>query len=228
MNIRVIFVVFIIFAFAFGTGIWSYLSLQGLDINQAYETGALEIVQNSSAGAVPHDITIKNNGLESVKIKVGDTLTSSTSENMVIAESKIIDPDSVTNVKAYCIEPEKRALAGEKLIPTNSSSSRIIQIIKDSNMQNPEGALKAQLQIWVLVSGGNLNIYRAEPYAVIKTQGLSYTEMRDNVSEAKIEVMTKFNMSEEQLRNVQNLSDADQGQSWIDGIIIWIRTNLGI
>jgi len=228
MNIRVIFVVFLIIAFALGTGIWSYLSVQGLDINQAYEAGALEIVQNSSAGSLPHEVTIKNKGQESVKVKIGDTLISSTSENMVIAEDRIINPDSTVNIRTYCVEPEKRALAGEKLIPNNNSSSRIIQIIKDSNSQSLEGNLKAQLQIWVLVSGGNLNIYRAEPYALRQTQGLSYTEMQNNLSEAKIEVMTKFNLTEEQLKNVENLSDTDQGQNWIDGIIIWIRTNIGI
>ncbi|MDI6643505.1 MAG: hypothetical protein QME14_00475 [Methanobacteriaceae archaeon] len=228
MNIRVIFVVSIIIAFALGTGIWSYLSVQGLDINQAYEAGSLEIFQNSSAGSLPHEVTIKNNGPESVKIKIGDTLISSNSENMVIAEDRIITPDSAVNIKTYCLEPEKRALSGEKLVPTNNSSRRIIQIIRDSNPQDLEGSLKAQLQIWVLVSGGNLNIYRAEPYALRQNQGLSYTEMQNNVSEAKIEVMTKFNLTEEQLKNVQNLSDTDQGQSWIDGIIIWIRTNIGI
>ncbi|MGC9516253.1 MAG: ARPP-1 family domain-containing protein [Methanomicrobiales archaeon] len=227
MNIRVVFVVFLIFAFALGTGIWSYQSLQGLNLNQAYDAGNIEIVQNTTAGTVPHQVTIKNNRADSVKIKVGDTLKSPQTQDLVIAEDKIINPNTTSNIQAYCIEPAQRAVVGDKLIPSNNSSSRIIQIIKESNIQNPEEALKAQIRIWVLVSGDNLNIYRAEPYAVVQTQGLTFTEMRNNVSEAKIEVMTKFNMTSEQLNNF-NLNDTDQSQSWIDGIIIWIRTNIGI
>ncbi|MBM4240073.1 MAG: hypothetical protein FJ150_00070 [Euryarchaeota archaeon] len=229
MNFRVVLVAFIIITFSFGFGILSYLESPGISLKQAYEEGNVEVVQNTTAGNVPHSVMMKNIGDKPVIVEKGDMITSNESQDLVIAENKKIAPNSSATVKAYCAEPNQMAIIRANLKPSGKTNDQIQQIIENSDPYNAQNAMRSQIQIWIIVSGGDVNPYAGEAIALTQKQNISFYDLRQNISTAKVEVMTKFNLTTEQLKSLQNRTIAvEQSPTWIDRFITWIRESLGI
>ena len=222
---------FVIFIFAFGFGTLSYLQSQGIPLKQAYDEDSILVVQNTTAGTVPHELMIKNNGIEPVDVERGDLLTSENSQDLVVAEDGRIPSNSTKIIKAYCFEPSQRAEVGSELTPSNKTSDQIKQVIEDSDPYNLQNAIKTQSKIWVIVSGGNVDPYSGEALALVEKQGISFSQLQQNISEAKLEVMGQFNINSEEIKSLaqnQTENTSQQIQSWIEDIIKWIRESLGI
>lgn len=231
MNFRVIFVIFIVLAFTFGLGTLSYSISGGMPIKKAYDEGKVQIIQNTTAGTVPHVVMVKNNGADSVKVEEGDLLLSETSQNLVVAEDKKILPESSVQVKAYCFEPDQSAKSGSKLTASGKASVAIQDIIANSDSTNSVDAYKTQLQIWVIVGKGEVNPYLGEAPKLIDKQGISFTELRQNISDAKMEVMSYFNVKSEEIGNLNqdnSQTTIELIQNWVNDISNWLRDSLGI
>jgi hypothetical protein len=199
----------------------------GLGLNEAYSSGNIKVIQKTAAGTVPHEVEITNNGNATVNVKKGNALASSVSEDLVIAEDKNIGPSSTETVKAYCIEPSQRAVVNTKLLPVNNTYNGVNKIISSSNPYDAQSAYNAQLKIWVIMSGGNLNPYTGEPVAVVETKQISWAQFRQNLADAKNEVLKTFNITEGEIQNL-NQNQGFNLQNWINDIINWIKSSLGI
>ena len=227
MNIRVVSLVLVVLVFALISGIMSYSVSGGISLNEAYNTGKITVAQQTSAGTVPHQVMITNNASKSVKVKKGDVLESTVSQNLVIAEDKTIASDSNATVNAYCLDPSQRAVVGAKLLPTNTTYSAITRVISSSNPSNSQSAMNTQLQIWVITSGGNLNPYTGEPVAVVENNNITWSQFRQDIANAKSDVMSTFNVTEDNIKNLnQTQSNSAQTSSWIDNTISWIKESI--
>ena len=230
MNLRVILLVFVIFIFAIGFGVMSYSQSLGVPLKQAYDEGKVTIVQNTTAGTVPHVVVVHNNGTKPVKLQKGDILKSNSSQDLVIAENDKVPQNSTGNVSAYCFEPGQEAVQGAKLSPSaTTASTQIKQIIDNSNPSDLQNATSTQLQIWTVVSGGNLNIYSGEPAALVDNQGITFSKLRQELANARSSVMTMFNVNSEGLTNLsQNSTTTSSGvQGVFNDFMSWIKS-LGI
>lgn len=227
MNIRVVAIVLIIILFALVSGFLSYSLSGGTPLKEAYNNGNIQVIQKTAAGTVPHEVVITNNQNKAIKAKKGDILTSSVSQDVVIAEDKTISPNSNETVNVYCIEPNQRANAGTNLLPVNNTYSAVNEVINNSNPSDPQSAMKAQLQIWIIMFGNNFNPYTGEPVAVMENQNITWTQFRQDIANAKNDVMTSFNVTEDQIQNLnqnQAQSNARQTQSWANNILNWIKS----
>jgi hypothetical protein len=229
MNIRVVILVLIIVVFALASGLLSYSVSDGIPLTEAYSNGNIKVVQETSAGTVPHEVMITNHGNTDIKIKKGDMLASTVSQNLVIAEDKKISPNSNETVKAYCLNPSKKAIVNTKLLPVNDTKNAVNKVISNSDPSDPQSALKAQLQIWIITTEDNLNPYSGEPVAVVENQNMTWSQFRQDIASAKNDVMTLFNVTEDQIPGLnQTQSNAGQSPSLIDNTINWIKGSLGI
>ena len=169
MNIRLVFLIFVIVIFAAGTGFLSYSQSTGISLTQAYTDGNVVITQNTSAGSIPHHVNITNNGNEPINVQIGDVLISNSSQNLVIAQNKTLKIKiQRILVSAYCIQPSQRAVPGVKLNVNGTSSNAVKQVIEGSNIKDLSNATNAQVQIYILTSGVNFNIYSGEPVAEVQ------------------------------------------------------------
>ncbi|MBI5681432.1 MAG: hypothetical protein HZC47_11110 [Methanobacterium sp.] len=230
MNIRVLSIIFVILIFALGSGYLSYSVSGGTALKDAYSNGNIKVIQKTSAGTVPHEVIITNDGNVAVKVKKGDVLSSTPSQDLVIGEDKKVASNSNETVKAYCIEPSQRAVANTKLLPVNSTYNGVTQVIRNSNPLDPESAYKAQLQIYLIMSGGNLNIYTGEPVAIVDTKKISWTQFRQDVSNAKSDLMKTFNVNESEIKDLNQKQGLNVGnpQTWIDNFSNWLKGLLGM
>jgi hypothetical protein len=231
MNIRILGIIFIILIFALGSGYLSYSVSGGTVLKDAYNNGNIKVIQKTSAGTVPHEVIITNEGNGIIKVKKGDVLTSTPSQDLVIAEDKKIASNSNETVKAYCIEPSQRAVINSKLLPVNNTYNGVTQVIRNSNPLDPESAYNAQLQIYLIMSGGNLNIYTGEPVAIVDTKKISWTQFRQDLSNAKSNLMTNFNVNESEIKDInqkQGSLNVGSPQSWIDNLLSWLKGLVGI
>ena len=227
MNIRVVSLVLVVLVFTLVSGVMSYSVSSGMPLKEAYNTGKIIVVQQTAAGTVPHQVMITNNASKSVKVKKGDVLESTVSQNLVIAEDKTIASGSNATVKAYCLDPSQRAVVGAKLLPTNTTYSAITRAISSSNPSNSQNAMNTQLQIWVITSGGNLNPYTGEPVAVVENNNITWSQFRQDIADAKSDVMSTFNVTEDSIKNLnQTQSSNTQASSWIDNTISWIKKSI--
>ncbi|OEC86768.1 MULTISPECIES: hypothetical protein [Methanobacterium] len=227
MNIRVVSLVLVVLIFALVSGMISYSVSSGVHLNDAYTSGKITVVQQTAAGTVPHQVMITNNASKSVKVKKGDVLASTVSQDLVIAEDKTISSNSNATVKAYCLEPSQRAVVGTKLLPVNTTYSAITRVISDSNPTNSQSAMNAQLQIWIITSEGNLNPYTGEPVAVVDNNNITWSEFRQDIADAKSDVMSTFNVTESNIKNLnQTQSNSGSTSSWIDNTISWIKESI--
>jgi hypothetical protein len=227
MNIRLVFIIFVIIIFAAGTGFVSYSQSTGIPLNQAYNSGNIVITQNTSAGTIPHQVVILNNGKDPVKVKIGDVLSSDTSQDLVVAENKTIQKNSTQAVLAYCINPSQRAVQGVKLKAGNTSSDAIKEVIYGSNLNDINSATSAQVEIWILSSGVNFNIYSGEPVAVVENQQINYTKLRQLVSDAKTAISTRFNVGVDNINNL-NQNETSKSSNVVDGFLNWLKTTTGL
>ena len=227
MNIRVVSLVLVVLVFTLISGAMSYSVSSGAPLKEVYNTGKITVVQQTAAGTVPHQVMITNNASKSVKVKKGDVLQSTVSQNLVIAEDKTIASNSNATVKAYCLDPFQRAVVEAKLLPTNTTYSAITRVISSSNPSNSQSTMNTQLQIWVITSEGNLNQYTGEPVAVVENNNMTWSQFRQDIANAKSDVMSTFSVTEDNIKNLnQTQSNSAQTSSWIDNTISWIKESI--
>lgn len=227
MNIRVAGIVLIVILFALTSGYMSYSISGGEALNKVYNKENIQVTQSTSAGTVPHEVNVKNSGNDTIKVKKGEVLTSSISPDMIIAEDKTVEPNSNDTVKAYSLESSKRVNVGSKLLPVNTTYDSLNQVISESNPSDAKSVLNTQLEIWIIMSGGNLNPYTGEPVAVVEKNDIKWTNFRQNISDAKTSVMNTFNVNESEISSLKN-KNINIGQTWIDDISDYITSSLGI
>ena len=229
MNIRVISLVLIILVFALVSGVLSYSVSSGIPLKEAYNNGKITVIQETAAGTVPHQVMITNNASKAVKVKKGDVLASSISQNLVIAEDKIVASNSNETVKAYSLYTTPSAVVGTKLLPVNNTNNAVNQVISSSNPSDSQSAINAQLEIWIITSENNLNPYTGEPVAVVENNNMTWSQFRQDIANAKSDVMSSFNVSDYTIKNLnQTQSNTGQTQSWINNIINQVKKSLGI
>jgi hypothetical protein len=227
MNIRVIGVVILVILFALTSTMLNLSVSGGLDLNEAYSSGNIKVIQKTAAGTVPHEIEITNNGNTTVDVKKGDPLASSVSQDLVIAEDKQIASNSTETVKAYGIKPSQRAVVNTKLLPVNNTYNAVNRIISNSSPYDSQSAYNAQLKIWIVMSGGNLNPYTGEPVALVEKKQITWTQFRQNLADAKSDILKTFNVSESEIQSL-NQNKASNPQNWVDETFNWIKSSLRI
>jgi len=213
--------------FAAGTGFLSYSQSTGISLKEAYDNGNIIITQNTSAGTVPHQVVIANNGRDPIKVQVGDVLTANSSQNLVVAENKTIDKNASNVVNAYCLDPTTQAVVGSKLKATGTASNAIQQVIYGSNIKDTSNATNAQVQIWILTSGVNFNIYSGEPVALVNAQNINYNKLRQIVSDAKTALASKFNVKVDNIKSI-NQSSTSSSDGTLHGIYSGIKSLIGM
>lgn len=230
MNIRVVSLVLIILIFALISGALSYSVSSGISLKEAYNTGKITVIQETAAGTVPYEVMITNNGSKTIKVKKGDLLASTISQNLVIAENAKVSPNSNETIKAYSLYPTPRAIVGAKLLPVNNTNNAVNQVISSSNPSDSQSAMNTQLEIWIITSEDNLNPYTGEPAAVVEKQDITWTQFLQDIANAKTDVMTSFNVTDDQIKDL-NQTQSNTGQtpqSWINNAVKWIKESVGI
>lgn len=227
MNIRVIGVVLLVILFVLASTMLNISVTDGLDLSEAYSSGNIKVIQKTAAGTVPHEVEITNNGNKTIDVKKGNALSSTITQDLVIAEEKQITPGSTETLKVYGIEPSKRAVIGTKLLPVNNTYYGVNQVIIDSNPYDLESAYDAQLKIWIIMSGGNLNPYTGEPVAVVETKRITWTQFRQDLADSKASILKTFNITEDKIQNLNEKQKLNP-QNWIDNAVNWIKASSGI
>jgi len=187
----------------------------------------LNLYRKTAAGTVPHEVEITNNGNNTINVKKGNALSSTITQDLVIAEEKQIIPSSTETLKVYGIEPSKRAVVNTKLLPINNTYYGVNRVISDSNPYDLESAYDAQLKIWIIMSGGNLNPYTGEPVAVVETKRITWTQFRQDLADSKASILKTFNITEDEIQNLNEKQKLDP-QNWIDNAVNRIKVSSGI
>lgn len=227
MNFRLVLLIFLVVLFAAGTGFLSYSQSTGIPLKEAYDSGNVVITQNTSAGTVPHQVVVSNNGRDPIKVQVGDVLTANSSQDLVVAENKTVSTNSSEVIYAYCLDPSTLAVVGSKLKANGTASNAIQQVIASSNIHDQTNATNAQLEIWILTSGVNFNIYSGEPVALVNAQKINYTTLRQMVSNAKSALASQFNVKVDNIKNI-NQSSAQGSDGTLKGVYHWFKSMLGM
>ena len=233
MNFRVILLVSMIFIFAAVFGVMSYSGtdkIEGISLDQAYSQGNVLITQSTYAGTVPHVVTVKNNGNDTVNVEKGELLKSNDSQDLVTAENKEITPQSTANITAYCFEQGQRAYAGTKLESAGNASDAVKEIVANSNPSDVQNATDAQLKIWTIFAGGDLNIYTGEPVALANKQNIQFSKLKKDANTAKSEVMAEFGVTEDKIASLNQTttnSSSDLSDMW-NNFSDWVNGLTGI
>lgn len=228
MNFRVILLVSLIVIFAVSMGVTNFASLGGVDLEKAQADAKVEINQNTAAGTVPHTVTIKNNGTQPVTVSKGQLLNNPSSQDLVVAEDLTIPAGSNSTVKTYCTEPDQKATPGAKLTANQTANTMVLTIITDSNPSDPSSARSAQLKIWILKKGGEVDPYTGEAQAMVQSSKSTYYQLKQDLSAANNNVTTQFGLSNETLKNMTNLASPEGITSWIDALRNWFKNTMGI
>lgn len=231
MNIRAILLVLLVIIFSLGCVLFSFMSFDSNSLKDAYQEGNVEIIQNTTAGTVPHVIEIKNTGKKPLMVETGQILTSNSSQDMVVAQNKKINQNSSAEVKAYCFQPGQKAIPGSKLIPSNKATSQIKEVIKNSNLLDKNNATQTQLQIWILVSQDNVNLSSGEAIALMEKQEITSAKILQELSDARNNLIKTLNITTEDLKNMGNNSSSNilnELYNLIKEFINWIKNSFGI
>lgn len=229
MNMRLILLIAVVVVFVAGSGAMSFLSGGGVTLEQAYDNQQVDIIQNTAAGSIPHNITVKNNGTKPLVVDKGTILKSKESQDVVIITDKKINPNSNDTVLAYCIEPDQKAVTGSSLYPSGTASSQVKEIIDSSNPTDLQNATQAQLQIWVIVTKGNVNVYSGEAMAVVQNQKTKYYQLQEKVETAKKNVMSRFNLTSEGVKNMSFSVESDNSaNTWVADLRQWFKNTVGV
>jgi len=229
MNMRLILLIAVVVVFVAGSGAMSFLSGGGVTLEQAYDNQQVDIIQNTAAGSIPHNITVKNNGTKPLVVDKGTILKSKESQDVVIITDKKINPNSNDTVLAYCIEPDQKAVTGSSLYPSGTASSQVKEIIDSSNPTDLQNATQAQLQIWVIVTKGNVNVYSGEAMAVVQNQKTKYYQLQEKVETAKKNVMNRFNLTSEGVKNMSFSVESDNSaNTWVADLRQWFKNTVGV
>jgi hypothetical protein len=103
----------------------------------------------------------------------------------------------------------------------------VLTIIQNSVPSDATSARQAQLQIWNLKTGGEVDPYSGEAAALVEESRSSYYQLRQDLSAARDNLSSQFNLTNETLRNLQNLAET-QNASWLEDFRNWINQVLGI
>jgi hypothetical protein len=228
MNIRLISLIAVVLVFAMGCGALSFLYGGVITLEQAYDDNQVDIIQKTTAGSVPHNVTIANNGAQPLVVDKGTILKSKESQDLVIVDDKKISSNTNETVRAYCIEPDEQAIPGNALTPSGVVSSQINQIIDSSNPSDPQNATKSQLQIWIIVGKGNVDPYTGEAMALVQNQQIRYYQLQEKLYTAKTEVMERFNLTSVTIQNLPSTSESNSADTWLNELEQWIKLNIGI
>ncbi|HOI71108.1 MAG TPA: hypothetical protein PLC38_02350 [Methanobacterium sp.] len=227
MNFRVILLVILVFIFTVFGVYLSVVSFESNSLITAFNDGNLEITQNTTAGTVPHVVMVVNSGKKPVMVESGQILRSDTSQDLVAAENKMINQNSTDYVKAYCYEPNQTSTPGTQLYPKDKASSDIKQIIDHSNIMDSRNTTSTQLQIWIIVSGNNLDTTAGEAQELVKKQSVSNAEITRELNDARINLLKSLNVTEEEIKNIKPTSSFDIG-ALIKEFIDWIKKAFNI
>jgi hypothetical protein len=227
MSIRLVFLIFVIVIFAAGTGFLSYSQSTGIPLAQAYTDGNVVITQVSTAGSIPHHVNITNNGNEPINVQIGDMLISNSSQNLVIAQNDTIKKNSSDIVSAFCVQPSQRAVPGVKLNVNGTSSNAVKQVIEGSNINDLSNATSTQVQIFILTSGMNFNIYSGEPVSEVLNQSITYTKYKQIVTTASTALASSFNVTVNNVDNINQNQTSNSNDS-VTGFLNWVKTTTGI
>ena len=130
-------------------------------------------------------------------------------------------------MSAYCIQPSQRAVPGVKLKVNGTSSNAVKQVIEGSNSNDIINATSAQVQIFILTSGVNFNIYSGEPVAEVSNQSITYTKYRQLVTSASAALATRFNVTVSNIGNINQNQSSNSSDS-VNGFLDWVKTSTGI
>jgi hypothetical protein len=227
MNIRVILLVLLVLVFAIGLGALSFISGSNMNLETAQSQGTVTITQNTPAGTVPHTVTVYNNNSNQVRADKGMILTCPSSQDLVVAEDKTIPPGKNETLKAYCVQPGEKATPGSQLSANQTASPEIIKIIDNSNPSEVVNATQSQLQIWTLVSTTEVNTNTGEAAALIKTQGITNNQLKQNLTQARQQVFTIFNLTNETLPSLNATNSTSEVKNMFETIINWISSAVG-
>ncbi|HMK54686.1 MAG TPA: DUF6569 family protein [Methanobacteriaceae archaeon] len=227
MNFRVILVVFLIVIFAVGMGAANFAAMGAVNLEKAQSDGKVEIIQNTAAGTVPHTVIIKNNGTQAVTVTKGQLLNNPSSQDLVVAEDITISAGSNSTVKAYCTEPDQKAVPGAKLTANQTANTMVLAIITTSTPSDPSSARSAQLEIWNLKKGGEVDPYTGEAQAMVQSSKSTYYQLKQDLAAAKTNVTSQFGLTNETLKTAENLANP-QVTSGMDELRNWFKNTLGI
>lgn len=227
MNFRVILLVILVLVFTVSGAYLSVASFQANSLKTAYDEGNLEITQNTTAGTMPHIVQVRNGGKKPVMVESGQILGSDDSQDMVAAESKRINQNSSDYIRAYCYEPNQTAVVGAILSPKAKASSEIKYLIDNSDIVDTDNATSTQLQIWILVSGDNVDTTSGEVQAFVRKQSISTSEITSELNDARTSLMESLNITEEEIKGLEPTSSTDLGDL-INGFINWIKSAFNI
>ena len=229
MNFRVILLVILVLIFTFSGIYLSVLSFEATSLSNSYNNGDVEIIQNTTAGTIPHVILVKNNGKKPIMVETGQILVSENSQDLVVAESKTVNQNSSSYIRAYCFQPNQTAVPGSKLKPTDKASPEVQQIVMNSNLADPQNTTRTQLEIWIIVSRNNVDLNSGEA-SVLQNQSINNTEIAAQLNEAKNNLLNNFNITEEELENIKPDNSIGSGDiiSLINEFINWIKTSFNI
>ena len=230
MNFRVILLVILVLIFTFSGIYLSMLSFDATSLKNSYGKGEVEIIQNTTAGTIPHVILVKNDGKQPIMVESGQILVSNSSQDLVVAEDIRVNQNSSSYIRAYCFEPNQTATPGSKLTPTDKASSDVQQLIKNSNLADQQNTTSTQLQIWILVSGDNVDLNSGEASVLLKNQNNNSTEIVNQFNEAKNNLLKNLNITEDQIKNIKTESTISSSDivGWINEFINWIKTSFNI
>lgn len=226
MNFRLVLLILLVMIFTSICVFIGFTAWGGDSLPDAYSKGNIEIVHNTPAGTVPHQVTIINKGKKPVSIQSGDVLISNTSQDLVVAEDTEITPTSNITVKTYCFQPEQKAIPNTKLTPSIPASNQIKMLIKNSDLSNIQNATQTQLQIWIIVSKDNINPNSGESSALREKQDISNLEFTENITSAKNNLLSTFSISLEQIKSINKTNTTYNSNQIINGInelIEWIK-----
>ncbi len=66
--------------------------------------------------------------------------------------------------------------------------------------------------------------YTGEAAALVKTSKSSYFQLRQDLSQARENLTSQFNLNNETLKNMQNLVDNRDGFTrWLEGVVNWFN-----
>jgi hypothetical protein len=225
MNFRVILLVLLVFIFTIGCILISNLSFQSTSLKDSYNDGNVDIIQNTSAGTVPHMILIKNKGKKPLMVESGQLLVSNSSQDVVVAEDKWVNQNSSSFIRVYCYQPNQTANPGTKLIPADKAPTEIRQIIKSSNLTENQNMTQTQIQIWLLVSKNDVNTNSGEAIAFTDKQGINSTDLTQKVQSARTGIIQSLNISETDIKNFNTNSSTSFNDifRWISAFVSWIE-----
>ena len=225
MNIRAMILVLLVVVFAVAMGAINFASLGSVDLEKAQSQGTAWVIQNTAAGTVPHTVTITNNGTQAVRVNQGQLLESPDSQDLVVAENMTISPGSNGTVQAYCTEPAQKATPGSSLKANQAANPMVLFISQSSTPTDAASARQAQLKIWSLKTGGEVDPYTGEAAAMVKTSKSSYYQLRQDLSTARENLSSQFKLSNESL---PSLADQRDGLTrWLEGLGNWFKEFLG-